>query len=198
MTVWANGDVLTAAFLNAIPRANLEEDTVNYPIPLLQWRYANGNILDATGAAGNPKLVMGGWGSGTGIVQGEDAHGTTKTETVCFDFVLPPEYKAASDIYVYIAARVYDTGSGIMSTKTVDVEVYKIAAYGTAGADLCTAAASPLTTNMAWYFFTITPTNLVAGDQLRIFARITITESGGTGSQYAQFGGAKIPLAVRG
>jgi len=198
MTVWANGDVLTAAFLNAIPRANLAEEGFNYPVPLTQWRYANGNTLDATGAAGNPKIVMGGWGSGTGILQGEDAHGTTKTETVCFDFVLPPEYKAASDIYVYIAARVYDTGSGTMSTKTVDVEAYEIAGYGTAGSDLCTDGAAPLTTNMAWYFFTITPTNLVAGDQLRIFARITITESGGTGSQYAQFGGALFSLTVRG
>lgn len=198
MTVWANGDVLTAAFLNAIPRVNLAEDSIEYPVPLLQWRYANGDVLNATGAAGNPRLVMGGWGSGTGILQGEDAHGTTKTETVCFDFVLPPEYKAASDIYFYVAGRVYDTGSGTMSTKTIDVEAYEITGYGTAGADICADAAQNLTTNMGWYIFAITATNLVAGDRIRVLARITITESGGTGSQYAQFGGATFLLTVRG
>ena len=195
MTVWANGDVLTAAFLNAIPRANLEEDTVNYPIPLLQWRYAGRASLGSLPGAAETSWS---WADGDLLASfSEDAPQRDRTGP-CFDFVLPPEYKAASDIYVYIAARVYDTGSGIMSTKTIDVEAYEISGYGTAGADLCTDAAVPITTNMAWYFFTITPTNLVAGDQLRIFARITITESGGTGSQYAQFGGAKIPLTVRG
>lgn len=198
MTAWATGDVLTAAFLNAIPRANLAEDGVEYPIPLTQWRYANGNTLDATGAAGNPKIVMGGWGSGTGILQGEDAHGATKTETVCFDFTLPAEYKDGSDIYFYIAARVYDTGSGTMSTKTIDVEAYEVTGYGTAGSDICADAAQTLTTNMGSYIFGITATNLVAGDRMRVLARITITESGGTGSQYAQFGGATFLLTVRG
>lgn len=198
MTAWANGDVLTAAFLNAIPRVNLAEDSIEYPIPLLQWRYADGTVLDATGAAGKPKLVMGGWGSGTGILQGEDAHGATKTETVCFDFTLPAEYKAGSDIYLFVSGRVYDTGSGTMSAKTIDVEVYKISQYGTAGSDLCIDSAQNLATYMMAYIFGVTATDLVAGDRLRVLARITITESGGTGSQYAQFGGASFSLTVRG
>jgi hypothetical protein len=198
MTAWATGDVLTAAFLNAIPRANLAEEGFNYPVPLTQWRYANGNTLDATGAAGNPKIVMGGWGSGTGILQGEDAHGATKTETVCFDFVLPAEYKAGSDIYFFISGRVYDTGTGTISAKTIDVEAYEINDYGAAGADLCVDAAQNIDTTMQSYIFGITATNLAPCDRLRILARITITESGGTGSQYAQFGGALFSLTVRG
>jgi hypothetical protein len=199
MTAFATGDPITAAFLNAIPRGNLlQEDLVIFPVPLLGWRYANGNTLDATGAAGNPKIIMGGWGSGTGILEGQDAHGTTKTETVQFAFALPSNYVAGSAIALHASGRFSDTGTGTLSVKTIDAEVYKIAQAGTAGSDICATAAQTITTTMADYTFTITPTGLVAGDVLRVLLRIVLTESGGTGAQKAEFGGSSLYLSVQG
>lgn len=195
MTTFITGDEITAEFLNAIERENLESESVDIVIPITSWRYADGDSVNATGAAGDPKLDMGGYGSGTGILEGEDAHGTTKTETVCFDVQLPENYVDASAVTLKVNARYSDSDSGTLSVKTVDAEAYEIAGAGTAGSDICATAAQTIDTTMTEYSFTITPTNLVAGDLLRIFLRIVLTESGGSGAQKAEFGGAKLTLA---
>ena len=198
-TAFTTRTAITAAFLNAIKRGNQEQVALQvYPMSICHLRYANGTVLDATGATGNPKLVMGGWGSGTGIIQGQDAHGTTKTETVVALFPLPECYDDGQDIKVTVTARVNDSGAGTMSVKTIDCECYKIAEAGTAGSDLCTTAAQNLTTIMAQYTFTITATSLVRGDLLRIFIRTVITESGGTGAQKAEIGGVSVQMDIRG
>lgn len=191
--------VITAAFLNAIKRGNQEQIALQvYPVSICHLRYADGTVLNATGAAGNPKLVMGGWGSGTGVLLGEDAHGTTKTETVVLDFPVPECYDDGEDVKVTVTARVNDSGAGTMSVKTIDCECYKIAEAGTAGSDICATAAQNLTTIMAQYTFVITATGLVRGDLLRIFVRTVITESGGTGAQKAEIGGISIQADIRG
>lgn len=199
ITTFATGDPISSAFLNAIQRGNQEQIALqNYPVPITSMRYASGAVVDPTGAAGNPQLVMGGWGSGTGLLRGQNAHGTTKTETVAFDFRLPECYDDGQDIKVTVTARVYDTGSGTMSVKTVDCEAYKIAEAGTGGSDICATAAQAITTTMAQKTFVVTATGLVRGDLLRIFLRTVITESGGTGAQKAEIGGATVQLDIRG
>ena len=197
-TTFATNDVLTSSFVNAIPFGNLKKYAAQiYPVPITTWRYANGNSVDATGGTGNPKLVMGGWGSGTGILEGEDANGTTKTETVVFDFAIPPEYIDADTIKINVTCRYSDSGAGTLTTKTIDCEVYEIAEDGTASADLCTTTAQNVTTTMTQYEFDITTTNVASGDILRVFLRITLTESGGTGAQKAEFGGAAVELDIK-
>ena len=198
-TAFVTGDPLPASFLNALQRGNNEQIALQkYPMPLCSLRYADGTTVNATGAAGNPKLVMGGWGSGTGILQGEDAHGTTKTETVCLEIPVPECYDDGQDIKLTISARVNDSGAGTMSVKTIDVEAYEVAEAGTAGSDLCATAAQDLTTSMAQYTFVITATGLVRGDMLRILVRTVITESGGTGAQKAEIGGISVQMDIRG
>lgn len=199
ITVFSALDVISTAFMNAIKRGNQEQIALQiFPVPVHAMRYANGNTVDATGAAGNPQLVMGGWGSGTGILRGQDAHGTTKTETVAFGFPLPECYDDGQDIKVTVTARVYDTAVGTMSVKTIDCEAYEIAEAGTAGADICATAVQNLTTSMAQYTFVITATGLVRGDLLRILVRTVITESGGSGAQKAEIGGASVQIDVKG
>jgi hypothetical protein len=198
-TTFVAGDPLSAAFMNAMKRGNQEQIALQpFPVPLCGLRYADGNTVNATGAAGNPKLVMGGWGSGKGILQGEDAHGTTKTETVCFEFAIPESYDDAQDVKLTVSARVNDSGAGTMSVKTIDVEAYEVAEAGTAGSDLCATAAQDLTTSMAQYTFVITATGLVRGDMLRILVRTVITESGGTGAQKAEIGGVSLLADIKG
>ena len=85
-----------------------------------------------------------------------------------------------------------------MSVKTIDCEVYEIAEAGTAGSDICSTAAQNLTTSMAQYTFVVTDTDLVRGDLLRVFIRTVITESGGTGAQKAEIGGASVIMDIRG
>jgi hypothetical protein len=196
---YVTGDVLPLAEVNTKPRANMaQEDAIAYPVPITAWVYADGDVLNTTGAAGDPQIVMGGWGSGTGILRGQDAHGTTKTETVCFDFAVPECYVAAETVSLTVTARYSDSGTGTMSAKTIDAEVYEIAEAGTASSDLCTTAAQTLTTSMAQYTFAITSSAIAAGDILRVLLRIVLTESGGSGAQKAEFGGASIKLDIKG
>lgn len=199
VTTFSARTVITAAFLNAIKRGNQEQIALQkYPVPITSMRYADGTTVNATGAAGNPKLVMGGWGSGAGILQGEDAHGTTKTETVVLDFPVPECYDDDNDIKITVTARVNDSDAGTMSTKTIDCECYKVAEAGTAGSDLCTTDAQNLTTSMAQYTFVITDAAVIRGDLLRVLLRTVITESGGTGAQKAEIGGATVTMDIRG
>ncbi|MDD5543889.1 MAG: hypothetical protein PHX83_12015 [Acidobacteriia bacterium] len=196
---YGTGDVLPLAEVNSKPRANLkQEDAISYPVPITAWVYADGDVLNTTGAAGDPQIVMGGYGSGTGVLRGQDAHGTTKTETVCFAFRVPECYVAAETITLSVTARYSDTGTGTMSAKSIDCECYEIAEAGTAGSDICATAAQTLTTSMAAFSFTITASGVSPGDLLRFFVRTVLTESGGTGAQKAEIGGATVKLDIKG
>jgi hypothetical protein len=198
MPTFATGDVLPASFLNAIPRANkLQEDAVSYPIPLTAFRWADGSIPDTTGAAGNPKLVMGGYGSGTGIFQGEDAQAALKTETLYFDFAIPECYVAAQTVTVKVSCRFNDAGTNTESTKTIDCEAYEIAEDGTAGSDICATAIQTITASMTSYSFTITATALAAGDMIRVFFQMKL-QGDSNGVLKAELGGATVDLDIKG
>jgi len=198
MTTFNTGDEISAAFLNAIPRGNLEqEDLVNYPIQITAWRWADGSIPDTTGAAGNPAILMGGWGSGTGIFQGEDAQAGAKTETMFFDFPVPECYVDGETITLSVSARYNDAGTNSMGTKSIDVEAYEIAEAGTAGSDINNTAAQTLTGSMAAYSWTILPTNVGAGDMIRIYVR-TVIQGDNNGAVKMELGGATVKIDLKG
>jgi len=195
---YVTGDVLPLSEVNSKPRTNiLQEDAVHYLIPLFSVRYADGTIPDTTGAAGNPQLVMGGYGSGTGIFTGEDAQAAAKTETLCFDFAMPECYVAAETITAKLSCRYNDAGTNTMATKTVDCECYEIAEAGTASADICATAIQTIDGTMTSYSFTITPSAEVPGDLLRIFYQIII-EGDSNGVVKAEFGGFTMDLDIKG
>ncbi len=198
MPTYSQGDTLTVAVANAWPRTNMaQEDAVGYKVPLSDFRYADGSIPDTTGAAGNPKLVMGGYGSGTGIFQGEDAQAATKTETLYFDFRLPECYVAGQTVTVSFSARFNDAGTNTENPKTIDCEAYEIAEAGTAGSDICATAIQTMTASMASYSFTITPTGLSAGDLLRVFVQ-TALAGDSNGALKMELGGATMALDIKG
>jgi len=195
---YVTGDVLPQSEVNSKPRANLlQEDAVTYPIPLIDFRWADGTIPDTTGAAGNPQIVIGGWGSGTGIFRGEDAQAAEKTETLFIDFAVPECYVASETITAKVSARYNDAGANTMATKTIDCEAYEIAQAGTAGSDLCATAAQTITGTMASYSFTITDASISPGDMLRVYFRIVVEGNSG-GVVKAEFGGATIDLDIKG
>lgn len=198
MPTFAQGNVLPVATANAWPRANMvQEDAIPYLIPLTALRWADGLIPDTTGAAGKPKLVMGGYGSGTGIFQGEDAQAATKTETLYFDYTLKECYVAGQTVTVSFSARFNDAGTNTESPKTIDCEAYEVAEAGTAGSDICATAIQTLTASMASYAFTITPTGLAAGDLLRIFVQ-TALAGNSNGVLKMELGGATVKLDIKG
>jgi len=198
MADYATGDVLPLSEVNSKPRTRLlQEDAVPYRIPLSAFRWADGLIPETTGAAGKPKLVMAGYGSGDGHFLGEDSKDAAKTETIVFDFSLPAEYVAGQTVTVTVTAQYTDAGTSTMTTKTIDCEAYKIAEAGTAGSDICATAIQTLTSSMAQYSFTVTPASLSAGDSIRVFLQI-ITEGDTSAATKGKFGGASVALDIKG
>ena len=198
MEDYVTGDVLSPEVANAWPRSKMEqENTVRYSIPLTAFRWADGSIPNTTGAAGKPKVVMGGYGSGTGIFQGEDAQSSAKTETLAFDFAIPECYVAGQTVQVSVTARYNDAGSNTVAQKSLDCEGYEVTEAGTAGSDLCATAAQTLTGSMAAYTFAITADNLSAGDLIRVFLR-TVLQGDGSGVLKMELGGASVKLDIKG
>lgn len=200
MPAFNNGDVIAANFLNAIPRENCEQELCSFPIPVQTWRYNTGDIVNSTGGSGKPKIVFGGHSQPWIYLQGQDAHGTTKTEYANLQFVLPESYVAGSAIQLIFSARVYDSDAGVITTKYHNVNAFVIAQNGTVNAanDLCTDSPKSLTLAMAEYTWNINSTNLLPGDQVCISVTAVVTESGGTGAQKIEFGGATIKAYCKG
>lgn len=173
--------------------ADAQDALAKHPVRLAgDCRNADGTVLDATGAAGNFKLVAGGWGSGTLLAQGENANGNTKTDTLLFEAVLPPEYVADADVKIVVHAQHDDSSGGTVGTQTIDVEAYKLDDEGAVGADLCATAAGTLANAFADHEFTITDTGLAAGDRLCVLVRTVLQETAGGGNLYAQIGSIEL------
>ncbi|MCE5280083.1 MAG: hypothetical protein ABFD92_09185 [Planctomycetaceae bacterium] len=147
----------------------------------------DGTVMDATGGAGLFKRVLGGWGSGTFVLQGEDAQGNTKTDTLAAVVQLPASYIADADVKINVRAKYAGAGTAGAS-KTIDAEVYELSVDGAVGADLCATAAITLTGSFADCTFTITDAGLVAGDRLMVLIRTVLQETGGASALAAQIG----------
>jgi len=146
----------------------------------MSCRNADGTVLDATGAATAFKIVPGGWGVGTLTLQGAGATDEgVITSTLAFEYMLPTDYTAGTDVEVNVAAKYsFDAGGG--PAHTIDCEAYELTDAGTVGADLNDDAVENLTTSYAdTAGFTIDGSGLVAGDRLSILLQTVITAAPG-------------------
>jgi len=105
----------------------------------------------------------------------EVANNNTKTDSCEFEFTLPPDYVAGSAINVNVGQNI-TIGGGTLSTKTLTVDAFKVAADGTVGSNLGPAAQT-LTNSQGTLVFAITPTGLVAGNKLLIQLQTVLTET---------------------
>jgi hypothetical protein len=105
-----------------------------------------------------------------------DLKATTTTCYARFQFALPPEYDPAQTVTLRIRASMVTTVAD--ATATIDAQVYECDRAGGVGADICATAAHDMNSlDAADYSFTITPTNLVAGDKLDIRIAIAVTDA---------------------
>ncbi len=166
-----------------VPRSALTEDELTYlPVLLTDLRVhdAIGSPIPAAAADDDLGLISGTFGTDAPTVQTSDAKATTVTQRLRFKAALGPEYVAGHDVKLRITAGMITTVSD--GTATVDVECYKDDGDGGISADLCATAAQDMNNlTKADYTFTITATNLEAGDVLDFRVTIAITD-GATGT----------------
>lgn len=144
------------------------------------------NLLDAFCQDGAPLAAAAAAGDfgvsltpGTSFyLVGESTQNTTKTDKALWEITLPDSYVAGNDVVVTPNAGF--SGTGTVSTKTVDVNAYEQAADGTQGADLCGTAAQNLGAVGVYsdFAFVIDGDNLAPGDKLLIVVTLVLTETG--------------------
>jgi hypothetical protein len=171
----ANSDVgffLAAGF--TLPPAGLAPT----PLRFIDFKNTDGTTLSATASAGKFGLAI---TAGTSeVLNGEAATGNTKTDAAAYEFVLPANYHAGSNLTLTIYAKY--SGSGTAGTKTVAAAAYLTAVDGTQGSTLIATSAQTATTSNAAYAFTVTGTTLVPGSRLLITVTSVMQETGGSSS----------------
>lgn len=152
--------------------------TVSIPILPSAWRVhdAFATNLPTTAASDDIGAINGTDGTAFMSLQSIDFKASTTTAYARAFVALPPNYVAGSAITIRVVAGMITTVSD--TTATVDIQCYSNDGDATGSADLCTTAAT--TCNSLTFGnkdFTITPTDIVAGQLLNVRLAVIGTDS---------------------
>jgi hypothetical protein len=172
-----NADISASA---AISRSKLAEDALApFPVPLEAIKSNAGAALTAAETAGTFDITV---GTNTLVANGEVTDNETEVSVAYFQFMLPAEYVAGGDVTIRMPAALIKTGSPTNNGSTLDIEVFE-QTNATAGSDICATAAVTFAALDTWYNkdFTITATDLVAGDVItvKVTSSVVDSEAGG-------------------
>ena len=190
-----NASIISTA---AIARSKLAQDAlVKYSIP---WHCFKKNDmvtpLPTAGDSTNLGIVAGTHGTASPMLAGAGANNNTKTETARFSFALPAEYDAAQTVTLRCHARVDAVAN---TSATLDAQCFESDTEAGISAELCTTAATTInSTSWANVDFTITATDLVAGDMLDVELTTVVNDTGGSGTCKANIGLVQFLLDIRG
>jgi len=193
---------LTDAHLSGNANISRTKQALNsqdyFGIPVHLWRQvAAGHPV--LGTAGSTNLGVGTAAAGaTGVdVRTSPSNGTTITQTAMFEFYLPPEYAATTNIYASFWAAMNVISS---ASCTLDITAYKVGTDGAHGSDLnSTSAIDIRTVTYAERVFTIDGSGLSPGDKLEIYVTVAATDGGGAGTdKYAKIVKTGVKCDCRG
>jgi hypothetical protein len=160
--------------LGTLARSSLTQDDLKpYAVPLNELRVHDDfdAFLPETAATDDLGFIEGTFLTSAPAVRTLDFKTTTTTAYARFQFVVPAEYVDGQTVTLRVNAGAATTVSD--GTLTLDAEVVRVAAPST---DICATAAQSINSlTAANKDFTITPTNVVAGDILDV--RLTIAGS---------------------
>jgi hypothetical protein len=126
------------------------------------------------------------------LITGSNATGASISETAGLDVALPGDYVSAGTVTVTVRSKVAVAPN---VAATIDV-VAKEVSDGVLGADICATAAIALTTSYVDHTFTITATDLVAGDVLHLQFTAAVNDTGATNASIATI--SRITLTYSG
>lgn len=201
----STGSVLNAHVADGanIARTKLAQDSVQvYGINPLDVRIhdAPASFLTTTAGTDDLGLIAGTLGTDYPVLRTSDAKATTVTQYGRFLFTLPPEYDPGQTLQLQVKAGMITTISD--DTATVDAQVYKHDDASGVGADLCATAATTINTlvsaGVTTVTFDITPTGLVAGDQLDVRLAVAITDSATATAVIGEITKVALLLDIRG
>lgn len=148
-------------------------------IPLTQCRVWNAfqTLLPNPSANDDLGLYCGTWGTDSLLVRTYDVKTAGALTFYCgLEVPLPPNYEDGETVTIRLHAGMVTTVAD--NSCTIDVVAYESDREGGISADLCTTGAQDINnTNFADKDFTITPTDLVAGDKLEVRIAIAVNDA---------------------
>lgn len=163
-----------------LQKSKLEERAlVSFPQKLTDFRVwdAMSSLLPAAGATDDLGIYAQTFGTTPVQVQTGDlkaAGATTRRARMIIQ--LPDNYVSAGDVQIRCQAGMKTTVAD--ASCTIDVEAYEMVSDGTLSADLVTTAAQSINSlTYAAKDFTVTATDLVAGDRLDVRVTIVCTDA---------------------
>jgi len=154
-----------------------------FPIPWTWWRVWDALHTNLPGTPANDDLALigGTWASNASSVQAGDLKGEgATTRYASITIPLPWEYEDGETVKLRFHAGMLTTAAD--NACTLDVVCYEADEERGIGSDLCTTAAQSMnSTAFSDLDFTITSTNLAAGDLLDVRVAIACND-GGTGT----------------
>ena len=182
--------VKTANATGYASRSELTTVTDTLAIPLTAFRKAAA-IKDNLPDAGDTTSLGLAEASGS-LLLGSDANGTSVSETAGIYIAVPYNYVAAGAVNVVIRAKITATVED-PNSQTIDLTAKELG--DTLGSDVCATSAQILTTSFANYTFSVTPTNLVAGDVLELIVTGAADDTGGAHAAQVTIQGIKFNYA---
>ena len=185
--------------LDTINRAYLTQDALAvYPVPFEAWYiWDSGARLPNTSASDDLGFYPGTWASASPIIRTYDVKTLTTTLYARASFALPPEYDAGETVTVRFHAGMITTVAG--TSATIDLVLYETDGEAGIGSDLCSTAAQSINSlTFADKDFTITPTNLIAGDVLDFRVAIAVTDAATGTAVIGAIGKASFLLDIKG
>jgi len=125
-------------------------------------------------------------------VKGTTTNNTTASEKAAVRVALPADYVDGQAVTLRVRAKV---SAARQVSATVDAVVKECG--DSLGADVCATAAQTLTTSFVNYDFTITPTDLVAGDELNIELALATNDTGGSTNGYPEISHVEVRTTDR-
>jgi len=164
-----------------------------YTVPLTSIRENDLTALGTAASAAKFGLVAGTHGTASPALVSEAANANSKTDTCRLQFSVPGGYTAAQNLTVTIHAHVDTTPLTVACT--LDVQAYESTGEKGISADICATAAQDINSaTWADKSFTITGTDLVAGDVLDIELTVVANDTGGAVNKAAELGKIKITV----
>lgn len=185
--------------LQSILRSDmLQENLVVNAVPWAHMRTFDAYATPLAAAPTSDDLGLSGGtiGSASPMIISTTSSGTTVTQKLRFEFILPSEYIPAGRVYVRLHSRVAVVAN---VSATVDISAYESNSEAGISADLCITGAT--TINSATWAdrdFILTATGLIVGSRLDVLVTVALDDTGAANACIANIGSIEILCDTKG
>lgn len=189
---------LSGTLQNIVRSDLLQENLVVHAVPWAHMRTFDAYATPLAAAPTSDDLGLSGGAHGTAspMLISTTSSGTTITQKVRFEYVMPAHYIPAGRVYIRIHSRVEVTAN---VSATVDVIAYESNKEAGISADLCITGATTINSaTWASRDFILTATALTVGDRLDVLVTVALDDTGATNACIANIGSIEVLFDSKG